>query len=50
MELVDIVPESEDQSQFVRKAVPGDHRIKLQPETIKKLNHRLGDILDLYDY
>jgi hypothetical protein len=50
MEMVDQVPQSEDKMKFVRKAVPGDHREKLQPETIKRLNNQLRSILETYDY
>jgi Sulfotransferase domain len=50
MEMVDQVPQSEDKMKFVRKAVPGDHREKLQPETIKRLNNQLRSVLDTYDY
>lgn len=47
---VDYVPEGEDKSRFVRKAIPGDHNAKLQPETIRRINKRLADVLELYDY
>jgi hypothetical protein len=50
MEMVDQVPQSEDKMKFVRKAVPGDHREKLQPETIKRLNNQLRSVLETYDY
>ena len=47
---VDIVPDSEDEKRFVRKAVPGDHVVKLKPDTILKLNHRMGDVMEMLDY
>lgn len=50
MEMVDQVPQSEDKLKFVRKAVPGDHREKLQPETIRRLNNQLKSVLSQYDY
>lgn len=50
MEMVDQVPQSEDKMKFVRKAVPGDHREKLTPETIKRLNNQLKTVLQTYDY
>ena len=50
MQQVDVVPEAEVQTKFIRKAVPGDHVVKLQPDTIKRLNHRLADVLERYDY
>lgn len=48
--LVEYVPEAEDQKRFIRKAIPGDHVVKLKKSTIGKLNHRLGDVLTAYDY
>lgn len=50
MEMVDQVPQSEDKQRFVRKAVPGDHREKLTPDTIKRLNNQLKSVLATYDY
>ena len=50
LEKVDIVPDKENQQSFVRKAVPGDHRVKLDKATIRKLDHRLGDVLEAFDY
>jgi hypothetical protein len=47
---VDVVPEVEDKTRFVRKAVPGDHNAKLAPETIRRLNHRLADVIEAFDY
>ena len=46
----DIVPKAEDVSQHVRKVKPGDHREKLSPECIAKLNETLGEVLERYDY
>lgn len=47
---IDIVPDSEDKTRFVRKAIPGDHVAKLDSSTIRRLDHRLAAVLDLYDY
>lgn len=47
---VDVVPDVEEKTRFVRKAVPGDHNAKLTGTTIRKLNNRLADVLELYDY
>ncbi|MGR3607727.1 MAG: sulfotransferase domain-containing protein [Sulfitobacter sp.] len=47
---IDYVPAVEDDKRFVRKAIPGDHRDKLDKATIRKLNHRLGSALKEYDY
>lgn len=50
LRMVDIVPEKEESQKFVRKAVPGDHRAKLQPETIAKLDTILGPTMSAFDY
>lgn len=47
---IDRVPEREDKTQFVRKAIPGDHRAKLDPGTIRRLDNRLADCLRTFDY
>lgn len=47
---VDVVPGSEDAKKFVRNVIPGDHRRKLTPETIEKLDTKLKASLALYDY
>lgn len=40
----DVVPKVEDEKAFVRHVVPGDHRNKLTPETIAKIDSALSDI------
>ena len=47
---VDEVPESEDKNRFVRRVIPGDHRVKLKPETIRELDARLRKSMRLFDY
>lgn len=47
---IDVVPDAEDKTRFVRKAVPGDHTAKLKSETIRRLNNKLAEVLTLYDY
>jgi hypothetical protein len=47
---VDIRPNIEDPTAFVRKVVPGDHKEKLSPATITYLNDRLGEVLDCFEY
>lgn len=47
---IDVVPDSEDKSRFVRKVIPGDHNAKLKPETVRRLNKKLEEVMDLYDY
>ncbi len=44
------LPEKENPAEHVRKVTPGDHRDKLQPETIKELNHIFVDVLERYQY
>jgi Sulfotransferase domain len=46
----DIRPEKEDPRAFIRKVTPGDHREKLQPTTIAKLNLVLRPAMSLLDY
>jgi hypothetical protein len=48
--LIDQVPTSEDKTKFVRNVVPGDHRRKLLPETIRKLDNKLADVMTRFDY
>jgi len=47
---VDIVPQGEDMRKFVRAVIPGDHRRKLRPDTIARLDQILAASLGLYDY
>lgn len=49
MGLVDKLPDTEDKTRFLRKAVPGDHRVKLKPETIAELDKVLRPVLIRYD-
>jgi hypothetical protein len=46
----DVKPTDEDPSRHVRKVAPGDHADKLKPETIRKLNEGLAEILERYSY
>lgn len=50
LEEIDVVPDTEDKSRFVRKVVPGDHIAKLKPETVRRLNKKLEEVMRLYDY
>jgi len=49
-EKYDIRPDVEDPSKHIRKGTPGDHRDKLSPETISKLNDIFRDIAQFYGY
>ena len=50
MEKVDVVPEAEEKTRFVRKAIPGDHISKLKAETIRRINNQLKPVLQSFDY
>ena len=43
-------PDVEDPKAFVRRVTPGDHKEKLKPETIARLNEILAPTLELFDY
>jgi hypothetical protein len=43
-------PEKEDPSSHLRQVTPGDHRRKLKPETIARLNDELSDVLTGFEY
>jgi hypothetical protein len=46
----DKVPAQENNREFIRKVVPGDHRNKLSPEVIAQLNRLLQPAMDLFGY
>jgi hypothetical protein len=50
LQWADIRPETEDPRAFIRKVTPGDHREKLQPATIVRLNTVLLRTMRLLDY
>ena len=50
LEMVDIVPSQENPEKFIRKVIPGDHTEKLNAETVEKLDHVFGKILDIFNY
>jgi hypothetical protein len=50
LQWADIRPEKEDPRAFIRKVTPGDHREKLQPATIVRLNTLLLRAMRLLDY
>ena len=47
---VDIKPNSEQPTKFIRRVTPGDHKEKLKPETIEKLNDKFSDLLRTFSY
>lgn len=50
LESVDVVPDTENKTRFIRKAVPGDHEDKLSKETIAELKRRLAPALTAFGY
>lgn len=46
----DIRPGEEDPTKHIRKGTPGDHREKLQPETIQRLNGIFADVASPFGY
>jgi Sulfotransferase domain len=46
----DVRPEREDTSAHTRNVTPGDHRRKLKPATISKLNEVFADFMAYYGY
>jgi hypothetical protein len=46
----DIVPDAEDPAQHIRQVHPGDHRAKLEPATIGRLDQVLAPFLSAYGY
>lgn len=46
----DIRPTEEDPSNHIRQGAPGDHRRKLRPETINRLNNQFRDVCRGYGY
>jgi hypothetical protein len=47
---VDLFPERENRDEFVRKVAPGDHKEKLSPRVIAKLERAFGDYLEAFGY
>ena len=47
---IDKVPEAEEKTSFVRRVIPGDHRLKLSPTAIRRLDNQMREVLRLYDY
>lgn len=43
-------PAQERPDKHVRRVTPGDHREKLQPATIARLNEAFGDVLERFGY
>ncbi len=50
MAWADVVPEAERPEQFVRRVLPGDHRIKLNPAVIARVDEIMRPSLRLFGY
>jgi hypothetical protein len=48
--LIDIIPDSEDQEAHVRQVHPGNHRRHLQPQTIELYRRECGPLMREYGY
>lgn len=47
---VDIRPDKEQQTEFIRKVTPGDHLEKLSADAISEINEQMGDVLNAFQY
>ncbi|MCQ3936012.1 MAG: hypothetical protein DPW18_03075 [Chloroflexi bacterium] len=45
-----IQPKRENIQQHIRKGKPGDHKEKLKPETVERLNSKFSDVLKRFQY
>lgn len=45
-----IIPVEEDATKHIRKAIPGDHKEKLRPETIAVLSDQFRDVMAKFGY
>ena len=50
LDKVDVRPQDEDPTAFIRKVTPGDHREKLSALAIAELNAQLSEVMELFDY
>jgi hypothetical protein len=46
----DVVPEDEQPERFIRKVWPGDHKVKLGPDVVDRLNDILAPAMRLFAY
>ena len=46
----DVIPQTEQNDSHIRRVSPGDHKEKLAPETIERLNSEFAPILNRYGY
>lgn len=44
----DVIPNKETSNKFIRKALPGDHKEKLKPETIEQINEVFSSVLNRF--
>lgn len=50
VKIFDILPDEESPHKHIRQVHPGNHKKKLRPETIEKLNEILSPFLKYFDY
>lgn len=50
LDKIDKRPQVEDPAAFIRQVTPGDHRNKLHPDTIAKLNEEFKKVMDVFGY
>jgi hypothetical protein len=50
LEWADVLPDEERPTAFVRRVLPGDHRNKLTPAVIERLNALLGEPMRVFGY
>jgi hypothetical protein len=50
MSWADVVPQEERPDQFIRRVLPGDHKDKLSPKAIGRLNRTLAPSMRLFGY
>lgn len=50
LQWADVLPDAEQPTAFIRKVTPGDHREKLRPGTIAKLNSVFEEEMRLFGY
>jgi len=46
----DVIPTEERPAEFVRRVLPGDHKNKLSPDVIARIDDILGDSLQVFGY
>jgi hypothetical protein len=50
LDLFDVIPDSEKATEHIRQVTPGDHKNKLQPNTIRHLDDLFSDVMKAFSY